>query len=173
MHPERLALNALVEQLTNLLQQINRTEYTQPIDLFDGSSIGGHCRHIFEFLQILEQGMSAGLLDYGARQRTPELEKDPLLLVAALEKSYAALNQYSLTQSVHIIADVPLEDSSFRPQHASTFGRELLFVFYHTVHHLAMIKMGLKYLNSPVQLPAHFGVAPSTIAFQDSSHKHE
>lgn len=173
MHPERLALNSLVEQLTDLLQQINQDEYAQALDLFDGSSIGGHCRHIFEFFQILELGTPVGLLDYGARQRTVELEKNPLLLVAALKKSCAVLDQYALNQTVHIIPDVPLKDSSLRHQHASTFGRELLFVFYHTVHHLAMIKMGLKYLNSQVRLPAHFGVAPSTIAFQDSSRKHE
>lgn len=38
----------------------------------------------------------------------------------------------------------------------------------HTIHHLALIKVGLKLVYPDLDLPNHFGVAPSTIKFQQA-----
>ena len=52
---------------------------------------------------------------------------------------------------------------------ASTIGRELIYNIEHTIHHLAIVKIALKATVPSISLPAHFGVAPSTIHFRQES----
>jgi len=50
----------------------------------------------------------------------------------------------------------------------TTFNRELLYAIEHTVHHMAIIKIGML-LNYPnVTVPENFGVAESTIQYKTS-----
>jgi hypothetical protein len=46
---------------------------------------------------------------------------------------------------------------------SSTVGRELIYNIEHTIHHLAIVKIALKAILPSLELPEHFGVAPSTI----------
>lgn len=169
MEPEYRALAYLVRQINDLLQQIPAADYSQKLELYGGSSIGMHCRHIQDFFYTLSAGVETGYLDYGLRNREPALENDPEQLAKTLKDRMSALKDYPLSQPLIVLSDLGPE----KKKYASTYGRELQFVFHHTVHHMAMIKMGLKYLDSPIRLSSEFGLAPSTIAFQASSQKHE
>ena len=50
------------------------------------------------------------------------------------------------------------------PLTLSTYGRELVYAIAHAIHHYALISVMARLLE--VVLPAHFGVAPSTVAHQ-------
>jgi hypothetical protein len=50
-----------------------------------------------------------------------------------------------------------------RPNYQSTVGRELAFVYDHAIHHLAMIKVGLRCHYPHIQIDRDLGVSPSTI----------
>jgi hypothetical protein len=45
----------------------------------------------------------------------------------------------------------------------SNIERELMYNIEHTIHHLAIIKIGLNAVAPQIALSEHFGVAPSTI----------
>lgn len=53
---------------------------------------------------------------------------------------------------------------------ATTFERELVYCLEHTIHHQALIKVGLKELNLEGFLDGHFGVAPATLRFREEGH---
>ncbi|MDX1476670.1 MAG: hypothetical protein R3301_03155 [Saprospiraceae bacterium] len=48
----------------------------------------------------------------------------------------------------------------------SSLERELIYNIEHTIHHLAIIKIGLAIIAPDIPLPAHFGVAPSTVKYK-------
>lgn len=70
-------------------------------------------------------------------------------------KSCSIEADYSLGQPKGILIPTSLE-------------RELMYNIEHTIHHLALIKVGLKLVYPDLDLPNHFGVAPSTIKFQQA-----
>jgi hypothetical protein len=47
-------------------------------------------------------------------------------------------------------------------------ARELVYNIEHVVHHMALVKIGLKELLPDLDLPDDFGVAVSTIRYQHS-----
>ena len=50
-----------------------------------------------------------------------------------------------------------------RPDYHSSLSRELLFVYDHAIHHLAIIRIGLTCHFSYVNMHRDLGVSPSTI----------
>lgn len=168
MNAELKALDKLVQQMSQLLAQLSPVDYSKPLDLYDGSSIGKHFRHIHDFFHSLNKGLERGVIDYGLRERNPELEQQPQSLSKSLIQSMANLSAYGLEHKLSVVRDVSSENTEEEVVHFSSLGREILFVHSHTVHHLAIIKMGVKALNAKVHLNDHFGVAPSTVAYQAS-----
>ena len=57
-------------------------------------------------------------------------------------------------------------DNSVVHRVESTLDRELIYNIEHAIHHMAMIKIGLKVLAPELHLPENFGVAPSTIRYR-------
>jgi hypothetical protein len=50
----------------------------------------------------------------------------------------------------------------------TTAKRELVYNIEHAVHHMALMKIGIKEVASYVDLKKGFGVAASTIRYQDT-----
>lgn len=173
METEFKALEKLVLQIQEFLQEISTAEYCQELEIYDCSSIGKHCRHIHDFLYTLCTGVHTQQLDYSRRDRKPELEKNPRYLAETLRVRLNELKDFPFHHKVYVLPDYGPQRPSHPSKHLSTFGRELLFVIHHTIHHMAMIKMGVKQLDSSILLPAEFGLAPSTIAFNTTKPTHE
>ena len=51
---------------------------------------------------------------------------------------------------------------------ASNYYRELSYVIEHTVHHMALLKIGLNALPEPIVVPGSFGVAISTLRYRNT-----
>ena len=49
--------------------------------------------------------------------------------------------------------------------------REILYNLEHCIHHLAIIKIGLKIIKPNFKLPENFGLADSTIRFKNQQIK--
>jgi hypothetical protein len=62
-------------------------------------------------------------------------------------------------------ADFSADQRDARPIVQSSIGRELLFAYDHAVHHLAIIRIGIKAACPDVLLPASVGVAPATVKY--------
>lgn len=159
MHADT-ALLATVQQINHVIGQLTPEDYRFALPEFEGNSLGQHFRHILEFFQCLEQGVTSGTVDYAARHRNPVYEQRPEISAAAFEAFSHALPRFDLAQPVQVRAEF---GSDLRPCYESTVGRELLFVYDHAIHHLAIIKIGLICRFPQVQADKDLGVSPSTV----------
>jgi hypothetical protein len=161
------AKNALlhtIAQMTDLLSQIEPHEYRQPLPEYDGSSLGQHFRHIIEFFICLEKGIPSGTVDYAARERNQMYENLPGVAASVLADFAESMKGMNVGQTVQMRAEF---GSAERPLYPSTVGRELAFVYDHAIHHLAMIKIGLRCRFPHVQADRDLGVSPSTLKWRE------
>lgn len=161
------ASKAIFEDGRYYLSRISPEVYRQPLELFSGSSLGQHTRHWIEFFQcLIDQAVSQGVLCYDARKRDMLLETAPEMALNALNNMEQALD--SMPALDHIMLTSEMSDGT-AVQFPTSLGRELWFAIEHAVHHLALIKIGLKVKYPDWVLPEHFGVATSTLKHQSKS----
>ncbi|MEQ1745921.1 MAG: hypothetical protein ABMA02_10870 [Saprospiraceae bacterium] len=154
------ALLTIVQQINHVINQLEPEDYRMPLPEFEHNSLGQHFRHILEFFQCLEQGVGSGIIDYAARNRNPLYESNPDMASAAFGAFASALTVFEADVPVRVRAEFGSDD---RPSYDSTVGRELLFVYDHAVHHLAIVKIGLNCRFPHLQVEKDLGVSPSTI----------
>lgn len=158
------ALNDLRLYLT----VIEPAVYQAPLEILSGSTIGQHTRHIIEFYNcLIEQSLSISdpVICYAGRRRDHLIESQPDHAIRYVEEICEKLNALDPSSDCRLDSTEHGEDEL--PVH-STIGRELIYNIEHTIHHLAIVKIALKLVLPSLQLPEHFGVAPSTIR-----HRHE
>lgn len=153
----------IIQQMTDLLEKIEDEAFRQPLQLFNGSSIGQHFRHIVDFYNCLVIGALDGRIDYANRQRDTRVETETAYAIQKLNEFAKQVNQLPEEKPVEILADFSSDLNESRPVVLSTVGRELMYAYDHAVHHLAMIKMGLKAALPSVEVDPSLGVAPSTL----------
>lgn len=159
----KFAIQAITDQIVGVLERMEAEEYAKPLDIYNGSSLGQHFRHIFDFYDCLLRGITTDSVDYANRKRNPIIENDPK---AAKEMFTGILDQIKgldETLSLSVRADFLAGEQSIRPKLDSSVGRELMFTYDHAIHHLAIIKIGLQTAFPHIELDEDFGVAPSTI----------
>ena len=157
----------IFRQLTGLLHQLSDSDYAQPLVVLSGNTIGKHVRHILEFFDILVTGTQTGTINYDKRQRSLYLETDiteALHRMAVLDRCIHRMDLYhplTLEGDLSVDGDNPIEIPS-------TFARELLYNIEHAIHHMALIQVAVQDSFCHIVLPAHFGVAYSTVSHQHS-----
>lgn len=153
----------IIEQMMELLGMIDIDSYARPLQLFNGSSIGQHFRHIIDFYGCVDRGIAVGRIDYAERQRDHRVETEPDYAQGVLQQLNEKLSKVDEFSQVEVVADFSADLNSSRPVVSSTSGRELMYAYDHAVHHLAMIKIGLKVACPEVSINKNLGVAPSTV----------
>ena len=157
----RKQTSQILHQVAELVGQLNNEQYTQSMSVLTDNSVGKHIRHIVVFYQCLLNGISAGQIDYDKRERNLLLETD---------RNYAQDAIRKITNVTAIIHDNPLTldmacGDGICTVNTSTF-RELAYNIEHVIHHLAIIKIGIKTHYPEVSLPENLGVAYPTIKYQ-------
>lgn len=145
------------------LDQLDAVVYQQSIPLLSGSSIGQHSRHFIEFFQCLVAQSPLGYINYDLRLRDFKIEQNPLFASQVISDIKDALSHLDGALELRFEG---LVDSGSVP---SNIYRELIYNIEHTIHHLAIIKIGLKLIVPEMELPESFGVAPSTLAYRKES----
>lgn len=151
-----------LDEIEELISKIDLENYVLPINILDYSSIGQHIRHIIEFYNCLFSGN--GYVNYDERERNLEIENSPQNALSILHKLKLALNQCDLGQDLifkHFIqnSEVCLH---------TNIARELIYLSEHTIHHFALIKIGINAICPNMQILKNLGVADSTIAFREN-----
>lgn len=155
-----------LQQLIDLLLQLDPETYQEALSILSGSSIGKHVRHISEFYLCLFKGLGKEEIDYDARPRNLLLENNSLFAVQTLREIVINVNQIKTDQvlklkTVYKSGEVILVQTSLY--------RELIYNLEHCIHHLASIRIGISAVERKYNIPATFGVAPSTIRNNESS----
>lgn len=159
----------IAQQINSLLIQLDQTTFAQPLDIFNGSSLGQHFRHIIDFYDCLVSGSNSGRVDYAARKRQTGIETDPRLALNEFNAILNQVEQLNELNKVEVKADFPTNGQDVRPIVQSSVGRELMFASDHAIHHLALIKIGLQTAFPHLVIDKNIGVAPSTIKYQVES----
>lgn len=164
-------VSSLLQDAKEYLEQISDSDYSKQLEVLSGSSIGQHTRHFIEFFQCVVSGGLPNqdgktIINYDKRKRDACIECDTLHVISLLDTLEHEISGVDLKQEVWLAhTDYSSGNMNLIP---SSIERELFYNVEHTIHHFALIKIGLQHLTTVVHLPAHFGVAPSTLAFRKS-----
>ncbi|HUR29969.1 MAG TPA: hypothetical protein VMZ69_00985 [Saprospiraceae bacterium] len=164
-----LTAGNVLEDLKIYLSVIDPVVYQTPLEILSGSTIGQHTRHIIEFYNcLLEQSIngSESIINYAKRRRDYLIESQPEHAITFVSQITERLNDLDSTQNCLLdCAEHGQEDLLIN----STIGRELVYNIEHTIHHLAIVKIALKVIQPSLELPEHFGVAPSTLHYRQEA----
>jgi hypothetical protein len=153
---------ALIYQLQGLAALLSRLDgeaYCHASKWLSGASIGQHSRHVIELVQCLLKGYDECLVNYDDRKRDHQLETDIAFAINMIELLVAQLDLPNKPVTVEGNFDM---EAQVQIQIQSTYHRELAYNVEHAVHHMALIKVGLKELD--IVLPNdNFGVAYATV----------
>jgi len=149
-------------QLSETLNQLTDEEYMQPSRILLSATIGQHVRHIIELFQCLEKGYDEGIVNYEKRKRDYQIETNKELAATLLKAVYQNVERPN-KEIVLEAADYcdTMEVASI----PSNYYRELAYNLEHTIHHMALIRVGVNEVSS-IELPDEFGVAYSTIKYR-------
>lgn len=149
-------------QLSESLHQLSDVEYSQPSKILFNASIGQHVRHIIELFLCLEKGYETGVVNYEKRKRDYQIETNKTLAADLLKDIYHRIDRPNI--------DLVMEAEDYEGTETgiaipSNYYREIAYNLEHTIHHMALIRVGINEVSS-IQLPNDFGVAYSTIKFR-------
>ena len=156
----------IVGQMHTLLNRLDNTIYTKPLDIFHQATVGAHMRHILEFYICLLEGAPTGTIDYSSRKRNELLSSE--ISAANTVLVYLEENISSLDELIHLQIKNEYgthEDPCIHDQCHSSVGRELQYAFDHAIHHLAIIRMGIESCWPDIKLDQELGIAPSTLKY--------
>jgi hypothetical protein len=149
-------------QLSHALDQLTDDEYIKPSTILFNATIGQHVRHIIELFQCLEKGYDEAVVNYEKRKRDYRIESDRNFAASLLRKIYRGLSKPNKFISLEAEDYNETVETVVIP---SNYYREIAYNLEHTIHHMALIRVGVNEVSSVV-LPDEFGVAYSTIKFR-------
>jgi hypothetical protein len=153
-----------LEEIKELLSQFSSELYTKPNVLLSEATVGQHFRHILEFYICLKKGSNTGSICYDERARNLLIETHLDFAAETISEILTFLNSVSKDFPLVLKANYGMLEIE-RTLIPSSLYRELAYALDHTIHHLAMIKIGLS--NEDIKFDENFGVAPSTLRFRE------
>lgn len=166
---QAVLVQAVIEALMQgekLLREIDDATYARTLPVAFNGSIGGHYRHCLDHFQSLLEASASGNLNYDDRERGTTIERErrtALALTRELREAFGRLDPAALNHRLVVTCRTSYAAGDSQSA-SSTVSREVMYVVAHAVHHYALIGImcGLMGIN----LPAGFGVAPSTLKHQ-------
>jgi uncharacterized damage-inducible protein DinB len=154
-----IIVSTIFQQLINCLQQLTKEQYTAKSNLLNGSTIGGHTRHVIELFQCLLNGYESNSINYEKRKRDITIEVDKETACNLLSHIESNINQPNKNLQLQGCFTTVNDDAG---EVATNYYREVIYNIEHAIHHMALIRVGVNEV-SDISLPQDFGVAPSTI----------
>jgi uncharacterized damage-inducible protein DinB len=165
------ACNNILQQLTDLVLQISEQDFVTPSPALSHSTIGQHLRHTLEFFICFEQGVEKGTINYDKRAHDKLIESDKFLAAAALQRiqQFVATPRPEKSLLLEVGYDLATEVVTTVK---TNYTRELVYNIEHAVHHMAIMKIGIREVAPYITLPADFGIAASTIRHKEAATAH-
>ncbi len=158
----------MMDQIERLIDQLTVDQYAQKLDLFNGSSIGQHVRHIHDFYATVTHASQKDILDYSKRERNTTIEESSNFALSCLCTLRDQLEDCDEDKTIDVIADFTVNDHD-QVIVKSTLGRELVYAYDHAIHHLAIIKMGIRHHFPGCNIDEDLGVAASTLRHREQA----
>ncbi|WP_421874706.1 DinB family protein [Marinoscillum sp.] len=157
----------LLDQLQDVVDQFSAESFSKPVPTLSNSSVGQHVRHTLEFFICLMDAENDRAINYDQRKHDPFIEKDPKLASDIIDtaKDFFAQECDDFALVMEANYEIDKDETTSIP---SSYLRELAYNIEHAIHHMALIKVGVKSCFPGINLPDHFGVASSTVRYQKS-----
>ena len=149
--------SVILQELIDSLNNMNDKDYTRPLAILSNATIGRHVRHSIEMYQGLLSGYNESIVSYEKRKRD-------IVIESSVKHSVHCLGEI-LQEIQH--EDKPIILHNEGKQYLSSYNRELLYCDEHSIHHMALIKIGLTELGN-YSVKENFGIAPSTLQYRQS-----
>jgi hypothetical protein len=160
----------LIETIKTTLGMLKRTleaftddAYSQPLQVLSGATIGQHVRHVAEMYVCLFEGIESGMVCYENRKRDLVIENSKMAAIHLIENIAQKVERPDTNLTLNANYEM-MEMTGHRIP--TNYLRELAYNLEHTIHHMALIKIGIREI-SDLSLENNFGVAPSTIRYQN------
>lgn len=157
--PLQEAVRHTFVQLSGSLELMTQEEFVQPCIHLSNSTIGQHVRHIIEMFQCLELGYECGCVNYELRKRDQLIESNKDLALSALQAIFDGLHK---PDKALVLEGVYNDLSETLLQIPTNYYREIIYNLEHTIHHMALIRIGIRELKQ-IELPESYGVASATV----------
>jgi len=150
----------LLTQLKQFMQALTPDQYLSTSPKLQCGSIGAHVRHILDhYLSLLSAQNS---MDYDRRERSQAIEQDVWLATDMLDSITHQLQSLNQDRALMIRSSTNLE---YRPEAvSSSLARELNFLYSHTTHHMAIVR--LLAIHMGIRVNSDFGKAVSTKKYE-------
>ena len=156
----------ILHQLSAIVRQLDENEFRRP-SVTLGATVGQHLRHTVEFFLCLQDGFGSGTVNYDKRLRDELIETDKFAALNALHRIHDFVKSQHGDQA--LLLEVGYDPGSEACETIETnYYRELVYNIEHTVHHMAIMKIGLREVAPYVQIPSDFGIAISTIRHREA-----
>jgi hypothetical protein len=166
------AASAVLDQCACFAESVTPESYTADSEAMSGGTIGKHIRHTLDHFRAAVDGFDAGRpIDYDHRSRGVPVEScvnTAAEEARALGARITSLSTDELRSPVSI--RVMLAADGSEAALPSSLARELAFATHHAVHHCAMMKAISN--EHGCGCPDDFGMAPSTLNFEQSDQEH-
>jgi uncharacterized damage-inducible protein DinB len=165
-----VACKSILGQLEDVVRQVHEEDFRRPSAALSHATIGQHLRHTVEFFICLEDGFEKGLVNYDKRQHDHLIESDKFIASDSLRRIKNFISTHDEDRTLKLEVAYERDDEDWVTIETN-YQRELVYNIEHTVHHMAIMKIGLREVAPYVQLPADFGIAVSTLRYKEAPAK--
>jgi len=162
------ACTNILAQLAELVNQIKEADFIKPAETLSHSTIGQHLRHTLEFFICFEEGFQRGVVNYDKRAHDKLIESDKFLALSTIARIRQFVDQLE-EKSMHLEVGYDLDKENFITIN-TTATRELVYNIEHAVHHMALMKIGIREIAPYISLASDFGVAASTLRYKEAAY---
>lgn len=155
----------ILNQFKSVLVQFDASEYKKALKILNNVSLGQHTRHIIEFYICLFNSLESGIVNYDSRERDLRIESDLEYATLQLNIIIEKFKTNFIDKNISLEFSLGMDNFSLVN---TTFHRELTYLMEHTIHHLAIINIAVNAFFHKIILPSNFGVAYSTIQYNQS-----
>jgi hypothetical protein len=157
----------ILAQLSDTVNQITEEDFRKPSTALSNSTVGQHLRHTLEFFICLEQGYELGIVNYDKRIHNKAMERDKHIALNTINQilDFVKSNPNDKVLKLEVGYET---DSDECVTVETNYLRELTYNIEHAVHHMAIMKIGIREVADYVELPTGFGVAVSTIRYNET-----
>ena len=160
------ACTNILTQLSDLVSQIDEKDFSRPSEALSKSTIGQHLRHTLEFFICFENGFERGLVNYDKRAHDKLIESDKFVALSVIARIGEFVKDLNDDKPLKLEVGYDLEKDEFVTIETNAI-RELVYNIEHAVHHMAIMKIGIREVAPYVTLPSDFGIAASTVRFRE------
>lgn len=161
------ACATILDQLSDMVRQLEESDFNRPSGALGNSTIGQHLRHTLEFFLCLEQGFAKGVVNYDNRAHDKLIESDKFIALNVISRisDFIKVQRKDLPMKLEVGYE---RDSDNCVTIETNYLRELTYNIEHAVHHMAIMKIGIREVAPYVEIPTDFGIAVSTIRYRET-----